>query len=232
MFREGFTMKTVQMLLFDGADELDVCGVFEVLASCRTLVNGRWGDKSAFHVETVAEHRTTVECAHGMKINADRSLTGAHTSDIVIVPGGPGARQPNLPTHILEYLDYANRTAQVVASVCTGAFILARAGLTDGYEVTTHHSQLETLAKMYPKTKVLSDQRVVISGKNRNLMTSAGISAGIDLALCLINRCEGQQSAVLAGKRLEWPGYYDYKHPHRPDPPTHFAMKPPPVGAR
>lgn len=224
-------MKTVQLLMFDGVDELDVCGIYEVLASCRKLVNGRWGDKAAFHVETVAEHRTTVECAHGLKICADRSITGAHTSDIVIVPGGPGARRPNLPTHILEYVEYANQTAQVVASVSTGVFVLARAGLTDGYEVVTHHAQADTLAQMYPKTKVLRDQRVVISGKSKNLMTSAGISAGIDLALCLINRCEGQQTAVLAGKRLEWPGYFDYGHSHHHEP-SHFVMKPAPAHAR
>jgi transcriptional regulator GlxA family with amidase domain len=222
-------MKTVQILLFDGADELDVCGVYEVLSSCRALVNGHWGDKASFHVELIAEHRTTVECAHGLKICADRSLSGSATSDIVIVPGGPGARRSNLPTHILEYLQYSSQSAQVVASVSTGVFVLARAGLTDGFDVATHHSQADTFEKMYPKTRLIRDKRVVISGKNKNLMTCAGISAGIDLGLCLINRVEGQQAAVLAGKRLEWPGYYDYDHAHHTEPKPHFTMKPAPA---
>jgi transcriptional regulator GlxA family with amidase domain len=225
-------MKTVQILIFEGVDELDVTGVYETLASCRTVVNGHWSDKAAFHVEVVAEHRTTVECAHGMKICADRSLSGAVTSDIVIIPGGPGARRSNLPTHILEYVDYSHQTALVVASVSTGAFITARAGLTDGFEVVTHHAQADTLAKMYPKTKVIRDQRVVISGRQNNLMSCGGISAGIDLALCLIHRCEGQQTAVLAGKRLEWPGYYDPHNPHHIETPAHFAMKPAPALAK
>ncbi len=226
-------MKTVQILMFDGVDELDVVGVYETLASCRTVVNGRWGDKAAFHVELVAEHRTTVECAHGMKINADRSLVGVVTGDIVIIPGGPGARRPNLPAHILEYVGHAFQHAVVVASVSTGAFILCRAGLTDGQEIVTHHAQADTLAKMYPMTKVVRDQRVVISGRKNNLMSCGGISAGVDLALCLIQRCEGQQAAVLAGKRLEWPGYYDPHHPpHADAAPGHFVMKPAPAPAK
>ncbi len=223
-------MKTVQILVFDGVDELDVTGIYETLASCRTVVNGRWSDKAAFHVEVVAEHRTLVECAHGMKIGADRSLSGSVTSDIVIVPGGPGARRSNLPTHILEYVEYAHQTALVVASVSTGVFILARAGLTDGFEVVTHHAQADTLAKMYPLTRVIRDQRVVVSGRQNNLMSCGGISAGIDMGLCLIQRCEGQQAAVLAGKRLEWPGYYDPHHPHHAD--THVATKPAPALAK
>ena len=203
-------MKTVEILLFDGVDELDVCGVYEVLASCRRLINGRWGDKAVFHVETVAEHRTMVECAHGLRINADKSIAHSHYADIVIVPGGPGARREPPPSTLLEYVTEASQSAGLIASISTGAFILARAGLTDGYEVATHHGQAENLAKMYPKTKVVRDKRVVISGKNKNLMTCGGISAGIDLALCLIARVEGQQAAALAGKRLEWPGYFDY----------------------
>jgi len=219
-------MKTVQILLFDGVDELDLCGPYEALASCRKLINGRWGDKAAFHVETVAEHRTTVECAHGLKVSADRSLDHAHPSDILIVPGGPGARRESVPPHILEFLRDVDRAGGIIASISTGVFLLARAGLTDGHEVTTHHCQFDNLAKMYPRTRVVRDQRVVTSGRARNLVTSAGISAGIDLALCLITRLEGTQCAVLAGKRLEWPGYYPH-HEHAP-----HADAPRPVGLR
>ena len=226
------SMKTVEMLLFDGVDELDFCGPYEVLASCRRLINGRWGDKAVFHVETVAEHRTTVECAHGLRITADRSISHSHYADIVIIPGGPGARRDILPTTMLEYVYEASESANVVCSVSTGAFILARAGLTDGYEIVTHHSQADTLAKMYPRTTVVRDKRVVTSGKNKNLMTCGGISAGVDMALHLIARVEGQQAAVLAAKRLEWPGYYDPKA-HRPEPPKlGFAAVPAPVPPR
>lgn len=227
-------MKTVEILLFDGADELDICGPYEVLASCRRLINGRWGDKAAFRVETVAEHRTTVECAHGLRITADKSIAHSHYADIVIIPGGPGARREPLPSNIVEYVQDASRSAAVISSVSTGAFILAKAGLTDGYEVVTHHGQADNLAKMYPKTKVIRDKRVVISGKSKNLMTCGGISAGIDLALCLITRVEGVQAATLAAKRLEWPGYYDYEQPtpqahapHHAEPARPHAMYPP-----
>ncbi len=199
-------MKTVDVLLYDGVDELDFCAPFEILASCRRMIDGKWSDKPAFHVETVAEHRSTITSAHGLCLLPEKALAQAREADIVIVPGGPAAQRENIPLHILEFLKKANDTAEVIASVCTGAFILAKAGLTDGYEVATHFARADDLARMYPKTKVMKGYRVVVSGKNRCLMTSAGISAGVDLALAMIERFEGKPTAQFAARRLEWPG--------------------------
>ena len=197
-------MKTVDVLLFDGVDELDFCGPYEVLASCRRLVDGRWSDKPAFHVQTVADGSRTVQCAHGLCVLPDKSLTQAYEADIIIIPGGPGARKENLPLHILEFLIHAADSADIIASVCTGAFILAKAGLADGRQVTTHSAQTDVLAKMYPKVHVVKGPRVVNGGGK--LMSSAGISAGIDLALAIIARYEGKETAQFAAKRLEWTG--------------------------
>lgn len=199
-------MKTVDVLLYDGVDELDFCGPYEVLASCRRVIDGRWSDKPAFHVQTVADRRATVQCAHKLCVLPDKSLAQAFEADIVIVPGGPGARRETLPLHVVEFLQSATDTAEVMASVCTGAFILAKAGLADGHQITTHAGHLETLAKQYPKTRVVKGARVVASGPQ--IMSSSGISAGIDLALAIIARFEGQETARLAAKRLEWAGDY------------------------
>ncbi len=199
-------MKTVDVLLFDGVDELDFCGPYEALASCRRLVDGRWSDKPAFHVQTVADGSRTIKCAHGLCVLPDKSLAQAYEADVVIIPGGPGARKETLPLHILEFLTRAADSAEIIASVCTGAFILAQAGLADGHQITTHAAQADTLAKLYPKVHVVKGPRVVASGKT--LMSSAGISAGIDLALAIIARYEGKDTAQFAAKRLEWPGQW------------------------
>ena len=197
-------MRTVDVLLYEGVDELDFCGPYEILVSCRRVVDGRWSEKPAFHVQTVADRRSTVQCAHKLSILPDKSLAEAFEADIIIVPGGPTSRKDNLPLHIMEFLRKASDTAEVIASVSTGAFILARTGLADGHRITTHASHLETLARAYPSIKVVKGSRVVSSGKA--LMSSAGISAGLDLALAIIERFEGKETARLAARRLEWTG--------------------------
>ena len=197
-------MRTVDVLLYDGVDELDFCGPYEVLASCRRVIEGRWSEKPAFHVQTVADRRSTVQCAHGLCVLPDKSLAQAFEADIIIVPGGPGARRETLPLHVSEFLMSAADTAEVIASVCTGAFIIAKTGLADGKQMTTHFAHLEALAKQYPKVQVVKGSRVVASGPQ--LMSSSGISAGIDLALAIIARFEGKETAQLAAKRLEWSG--------------------------
>jgi len=209
-------MRTVDVLLYDGVDELDFCGPYEILASCRRLVDGRWSDKPAFQVQTVADRRATVQCAHKLCVLPDKSLAEAFDADIIIIPGGPGSRKDNLPLHVMEFLRKASDTAEVIASVSTGAFILARTGLADGHRITTHASHLETMAKAYPAIKVVKGSRVVSSGKA--IMSSAGISAGMDLALAIIERFEGKETARLAARRLEWTGSWAETacHPAQP----------------
>jgi len=197
-------MRTMDVLLYEGVDELDFCGPYEILASCRRVVEGRWTEKPAFHVQTVADRRATVQCAHKLCVLPDKSLAEAFEADIIIIPGGPGSRRENLPLHMMEFLKKASDTAEVIASVSTGAYILAKTGLADGHRITTHASHLETLAKSYPAVHVVKGSRVVSSGKT--LMSAAGISAGMDLALAIIERFEGKETARLAARRLEWAG--------------------------
>lgn len=198
-------MISVDVLLYDGIEELDLCGPYEVLASCRKVVNGRWSDKPAFRVETVAERHTTVRCANGLSVLPNKPLAKALDADILIVPGGPGARKEHVPVQTLEFIQRSAQTCEVLCAVCTGTFLLGSAGLLDGRRVTTHHAKLEELSKLYPKAIVIHGQRVVVDSKDGNLITSSGISAGIDLALALISRFEGKETATLAAKRIEWP---------------------------
>jgi transcriptional regulator GlxA family with amidase domain len=206
-------MVTVDVLLYEGIDELDFCGPFEVLASCRKVVDGRWTDRPSFHVQSVAEYRSMIQCAHGMGIVPDKTFVNAPEADIVIVPGGPGARNEHLPTRMIEFLRRADQTCDIIASVCTGAFILARAGITDGRRVTTHHSRIKDLQTMYPNTEVVSGQRVVADNRKGHLISSGGISCGIDLALALIAHFEGKETALMAADRLEWPRFHSAPAP-------------------
>ena len=198
-------MKTVTMLLYEGVDEMDFCGPLEVLASCRKVVDGKRTDKPAFLVETIAARIGSIRCAHGVQVLPDKSVTQALESDIVLVPGGPGARQDSaVSSLLLEYLAKATATAELIASVCTGAFIVARTGIADGRRLATHHAASEELARQYPRIHVVTGQRVVIDGND--LISSAGISAGIDLALALVERYEGREAARMTARRMEWPG--------------------------
>ncbi|BDI30801.1 AraC family transcriptional regulator [Capsulimonas corticalis] len=206
-------MVTVDVVLFEGVDELDFCGPYEVLASCRKVVDGKWSDRPAFHVQSVAEYRSMIQCAHGMGIVPDKTFANAPEADIVIVPGGPGARNEHLPTRMIEFLRRAYETSDIVSSVCTGAFILGRAGLLDGHRVTTHHCRTKDLQAMYPKAQVVTGQRVVADGKKRHIITSGGITCGIDLALALIAHYEGKEAATLAADRLEWPRFHSVSAP-------------------
>ena len=193
------------MLLYDGMDEMDFCGPLEVLASCRKVVDGKRTNKPAFLVETIAARVGSIRCAHGVQVLPDKSVTQALESDIVLVPGGPGARQESaVSSLLLEYLAKATATAELIASVCTGAFIVARTGIADGRRLATHHAASEELARQYPKVHVVTGQRVVTDGND--LISSAGISAGIDLALAVVERYEGREAARMTARRMEWPG--------------------------
>jgi transcriptional regulator GlxA family with amidase domain len=198
-------MTTVDIVLFDGIDELDFCGPFETLASCRRLVNGKWAGNGAFKVQTIAEYRSPIRTAHGLTITPDTTFDRAPEASVVIVPGGPGAQNEHLPQRLVEFLAYSADTSEIVASICTGAFVLARAGLTDFHRVTTHHARCADLQRMYPKTKVIAGPRLLVDGRDNNLLTTGALSCGIDLALYLIARYEGRDTAVFAAKRLGWP---------------------------
>ncbi|MGO8674009.1 MAG: DJ-1/PfpI family protein [Capsulimonadaceae bacterium] len=198
-------MTTIDILLFDGVDEIDFIGPYEVLSSCRRLVDGRWSDRAAFTVQTVAEFRTPVRCEHGLSVIPDKTIEMATESDVVIVPGGPGARRDPLPVKLVEFLIQAADTADILASVCTGAFILAKAGLADHHQLTTHEARTSELQRTYPKIKVVTGKRVVVDDRGGRLMSTAGITCGIDLALTLIQKYEGRDTAAFAARRIAWP---------------------------
>lgn len=167
---------TTGILLFDGAEELDFAGPLEVLASAAML-------EPEDRVVTVAE-RSPVRCAKGLRVLADFGFADAPALDVVVVPGGQGTRREVSNPALISWLREAGARCRFVTSVCTGALLLHEAGFARGRRVTTHWAFVETLRERGDVT-VLDDVRYVRDG---NLVTAAGVSAGIDMALWLVGQ--------------------------------------------
>jgi transcriptional regulator GlxA family with amidase domain len=193
----------IGLLLFDDVEVLDACGPFEVF-SVATRVAGRRrpADPAPFAVTTIsAGPETTVRARGGLPLVADRSLTEAPRVDVALVPGGITARIERDPA-VLGWVRGAAATGAIVASVCTGAFVLAEAGLLDGRTVTTHWEDQAELAARFPALTVAGDARYLDDGP---VATSAGVSAGIDLALHLVARLAGEPLAVATARQMDYP---------------------------
>ena len=184
---------TIGILIFKEAEELDFVGPYEVFGmaaefgeSCRTIV--------------VAETLDPVRCAHGLRVLPDDIIKNAPALDLLIVPGGRGARiHASKNPQILEFV---RKQPKTVASVCTGAMVLAAAGVLDGIEATTHCAHYHQLRE-YEKVRVREDVRFVMHDR---IATSAGVTAGIDLSLAFIARFFGEALAQRIAENLEWKG--------------------------
>ena len=187
--------KSVLMVLFDDVLMLDVAGPMDVFSiSNRLLPKDRH-----YHMQTVAEHSGLVRSSCGLKVQADCTLqTLPSHVDLLLVPGGPGAYEVGHPA-VSAWLPGAADRARRYGAICTGVFVLGEAGLIDGYRCTTHWNYVERLAKRYPQSRVETEQIYVI---DRNLITSGGITAGIDMALAVVAEDHGKELALEVAKIL------------------------------
>jgi transcriptional regulator GlxA family with amidase domain len=190
------TAKNIAIYIFNEVEVLDFCGPFEVFS-----VTGRRGGLQPFNVYTVAQEARPVSTRGALSINPHYSFDDCPRAEILLIPGGRGTRTE---LHKQEVLDWVNRSAvdaDLVLSVCTGSLILGQAGLLDGLTATTHHLALEEFEKIAPRTKIDASQRFVDNGK---IVTSAGISAGIDMSLHIVARLLGKQCAVETASYMEY----------------------------
>jgi len=189
------------LLLFDDVEVLDACGPFEVL-SVANRVALRSGGPAPFEVVLVAagDDGGGVRARGGLRLGADVPVSEAPDCDVVLVPGGVVDAVAADPA-VLAWLRRCRPGAEVVASVCTGAFVLAAAGLLDERPVTTHWEDLDDLRAAHPGLDVVGGVRYLDHG---DLATSAGISAGLDLALHLVDRLEGRDLAVETARQMDY----------------------------
>jgi transcriptional regulator GlxA family with amidase domain len=168
-------MTRISILIFDEVEELDFAGPYEVLSAAREL-----GGKE--EVTLVAETLRPVRCANGLSVEPHATLGSSPPPDVLMVPGGRGARMQSSNASLLDWVKKTAASAAWVTSVCTGALLLADAGLLEGKRVTTHWAFIEQLRER-KGTTVLEGVRYVRDG---NLVTAAGVSAGIDMTLWLV----------------------------------------------
>ncbi len=190
------TGKTVNLLLFPDVEVLDFAGPFEVFSIAAQLA-----DPAPFRVATVADGAGPLSTIGGLKVVPDYDLSTAPAADILLVPGGMGSRTAMHDEKLLSWLGRQAAGADVVASICTGALFLGRLGLLDGLRATTHWGALDLLRKTAPKAEVLPETRYIDNGR---IVTSAGISAGIDMSLYLVARLRGAALAEEVAREMEY----------------------------
>lgn len=169
-------MTTFGILFFDGTEELDAVGPWEVF----TMASKQRDDIA---VVSISEHGGTVTCNKGMRILMDHGFADAPKLDVLLVPGGQGTRTEVDNPVLLQWIEKTAKDCQWVTSVCTGSLLLAEAGPAAGKRITTHWGAMDLVRKRAKAGEVLEGVRYVRDG---NVVTSAGVSAGIDMTLWLI----------------------------------------------
>lgn len=185
--------------MFDEVEVLDACGPFEVF-SVANRVAERAGSARPFEVTLVGIDDRAVVARGGMRIGVDTTIEDPRGYDVVVVPGGVVDAVSD-DSRVLQWLKGLRSDAELVASVCTGAFVLAAAGLLDTRPVTTHWEDLEQLSARWPALVVHEAVRYIDHG---DLATSAGISAGLDLALHLVARWAGADHALATASQMDY----------------------------
>ena len=191
---------TVGILIFAEVEVLDFCGPFEVFATTGAAAEADTGD-APFQVFTVAETAATVRCRGGLLVQPHYTIADHPPLDLLVVPGGWGTRRAVHNAALLDWIAAQDATTQLTLSVCTGAFLLAERGLLDGRAATTHWASLDRLQATYPRITVQRDTRYVDAG---HIVTSAGVSAGLDMALHVVRRLCGPAVAATTARRMEY----------------------------
>lgn len=184
--------KTVAILVFEGMELLDFAGPGDVFANA--------GQGRAFDVFTVAASSAPIKSQGFVTITPQFTFADCPKANVLVIPGG-AVRIPLSDTASLDWIRKASGEADITLSVCTGALLLAKAGLLDGLEATTHHRSLAALELAAPKALVRENRRFVDNGR---VVTSAGVSSGIDASLHVVSRLLGPEAASEAARTMEY----------------------------
>jgi transcriptional regulator GlxA family with amidase domain len=193
--------KRVGILVFPDVEVLDFCGPFEVFSVTRLNEELRREESSPFEVLLVAEKSGTVVTTGGMKVTPDHTIDTCPPLDILVVPGGWGTRAEIKNARLVDWIGERAKQVETLTSVCTGSMLLGQAGLLDGRRATTHWRALPWMRETFPTVTVEEKLHVVEDG---NVLTSAGISAGIDMALRVVARYHGETVARNTARNMEY----------------------------
>jgi transcriptional regulator GlxA family with amidase domain len=186
----------IGIAVFDGAEELDWAGPWEVLAAWAE----QWPDDGV-RVFTVAREEGPITCAKGLRMIPDETWETAPPVDVLVYPGGRGTRPQIGDEAVHDWIRGVADSGALVTSVCTGSLVLAAAGLLDGRPATTHWGSIETLPTLGKDIEVRPDDRFVDTGE---VITAAGVSAGIDMALHLVARLHSPERAKEVRRYIQY----------------------------
>ncbi|HCV03579.1 MULTISPECIES: DJ-1/PfpI family protein [Pseudoalteromonas] len=184
----------IGIYIYDDAEVLDFSGPFEVFSTAKRLADNDW------QVSLIAENDRPVLARGGYSVNPHYSFADCPLLDLLVVVGGDHTRELE-KAEVIAWLKNTATNTKRVASVCTGAFLLAKTGLLSGKNVTTHWQDQPELAAMFSDLNVIADTRWVTDGK---FTSSGGISAGIDMSLALVAEFISYEHALLTAKQMEY----------------------------
>ncbi len=190
---EDTVTRKIGIVVFEGAEELDFVGPWEVFTMLSKV------EPESCEAFLVSEGGGDVRCAKGMRVLADYSFTDAPQADVIVIPGGQGTRKEDKNPVILEFLRTQAKQAELMTSVCTGAFLLQAIGLLDGKKATTHWGSVERLRERGVDVREFT--RYVDEGA---VITAAGVSAGIDMSLHVVGRLWSPELARTVQKAMEY----------------------------
>ncbi|GAA4735651.1 DJ-1/PfpI family protein [Nocardioides endophyticus] len=191
------SQRTVAILVFDDVEVLDFAGPYEVFN-----VAGELGEGSPFSVFSVGVTSAPAVGRGGFTVQPTYSIDDAPPSDVLVVPGGAGTRPLLKDGRLIAWLRERGAEVEVLLSVCTGALLLGAAGLLERKSATTHHDAFDELAALSPTTHVVRGQRFVRS--DERTVTSAGVSAGVDASLYVVQELTGAETRERTVAEMEW----------------------------
>jgi transcriptional regulator GlxA family with amidase domain len=191
----------VAIYLYPEVELLDFAGPYEVFTTAsRVFKRGNPREAEPFKVFTVAREDGPIRSRAGLLATPDYSFATCPAIDLLLIPGGVVAGELAIPA-VSAWISRTAASARLTASVCTGSFLLAKAGLLEGIQATTHWEDIADLQAMFPSLAVLENRRWVDAG---SIVTSAGISAGLDMSLHLVQRLVGRELAVDTARQLDF----------------------------
>lgn len=194
-------MHNVGIYVFDDVEVLDFAGPFEVFSTAsRVFGRDHPGQSLPFTVFTIGLSRSPIRARGGLRVTPEYSIEQHPAIDLLLIPGGVVTAELEKP-ELIAWIEHEAIAAHTTASVCTGAFLLAKAGLLRGHRVTTHWEDIADLRELEPAAQVLENIRWVDEGR---LLTSAGISAGLDMSLHLVAKLASQELAVKTARQMDY----------------------------
>lgn len=194
----------VGILLFNQVEVLDFAGPFEVFS----VSTNKDSNESLFNVKTVAQTKDYIKARNGLRVKPCLSFDDNPKFDVLIIPGGYGADEVEINNkELINWLKDQKSKVGLIASVCTGAFLLGKAGILDNKNATTHWMDIDRLKEYFPKINIKKNIKFIDEG---DIITAAGISAGIDMSLYIVKKLAGVEAAKYTARRMEYDIDFDF----------------------